>query len=238
MQTQPVENIDAVLGRFQAWAGSSNAAETKPGIRELSYDEALKSRRDRWKVAGKTPAKKKITAAPSVSPVAAPKPQPERLKTAPAKVRDAKRRTTRQVRAENHASKAEPTAKTAVKAVAKPQFREVLAQTVRPPEVIPAAAQPLELSRQVAISIRLAPAERALIKTRAAEAGISASAYIRQCALEVEQLRAQVQQALAAMERKTPISSAAPVSAQAPGFFARLARRFFPGSAPALALRT
>ena len=43
MQTQSIENIDAVLGRFQAWAGASNAAETKPGIRELSYEEALRS---------------------------------------------------------------------------------------------------------------------------------------------------------------------------------------------------
>ncbi len=236
MQTQPVENIDAVLGRFQAWAGSSNAAETKPGIRELSYDEALKSRRYRWKAEDKTPAKKKMTAEPGVSPVAAPKPHPERLKTAPAKVRDTKRRTTKQVRAENHAAKAEPAAKMAVKAVAKPQFCEVLAQTVRPPEVIPAVAQSLELSRQVAISIRLAPAERALIRTRAAEAGISASAYIRQCALEVEQLRAQVQQALAAMERKTPASIPNPVSAS--GFFSRLIQRVFPGRNTTLTLRT
>ena len=235
MQTQPLENIDAVLGRFQAWAGSSNAAETKPGIRELSYDEALKSRRYHWKAADKTPAKKKMTAELGVSPAAAPKPQPEQPKTAPAKVRDTKQRTTKQVRAENHAAKAEPAVKTTVKAVAKPQFREVLAETVRPPEVIPAVAQPLELSRQVAISIRLAPAERALIRTRAAEAGISASAYIRQCALEVEQLRAQVQHALAAMERKAPASIPTPVAES--GFFLRFIQRIFPGRNTALALR-
>jgi hypothetical protein len=228
MQTQPIENIDAVLGRFQAWAGASNASETKPGIRELSYDEALRSRRYRWKAADDKPAKKKLAAEPDVPP----KLQPGRLKAAPTKLRETKRKPATQARSGNHAAKAASAAKTD----AKPAFRDVLAQTVRPPEVV-LAAQPLELSRQVAISIRLAPAERALIKTRAAEAGISASTYIRQCALEVEQLRAQVQQALAAMERKSMVASAAPASVHTPGFFARLARRFFPGSAPALALR-
>lgn len=230
MQTQPIENIDAVLGRFQAWAGASNARETKPGIRELSYEEALRSRRYRWKAADEKPAKKKLAADPDASP------KPGRLKTAPAKLPETKSKPTKQARSGNHAPKAAP----AVKTESKPAFRDVLAQTVRPPEVVP-AAQPLELSRQVAISIRLAPAERALIKTRAAEAGISASAYVRQCALEVEQLRAQVRQALIAIERKTPVASTAPASehapVQAPGFLMRLARRFFPGSAPALALR-
>ncbi len=32
MQTQPVDDIEAVLGRFQAWAGVRNAVETKAGI--------------------------------------------------------------------------------------------------------------------------------------------------------------------------------------------------------------
>lgn len=49
MRTQPVEDIDSVIGRFQAWAGSRNAAEPVPGIRELSYEEALESRRQRWR---------------------------------------------------------------------------------------------------------------------------------------------------------------------------------------------
>jgi hypothetical protein len=232
MQTQPIENIDAVLGRFQAWAGASNASETKPGIRELSYDEALRSRRYRWKAGDEKPAKKKRAAELESSP----KPQPGRQKTAPAKLRETKRKPATPARSGNHAAKAALAAKTE----AKPAFRDVLAHTVRPPEVI-LAVEPLELSRQVAISIRLASAERAVIKTRAAEAGISASAYVRQCALEVEQLRAQVQQALAAIERKSMVANAAPTSGHAPvqtsGFLMRLARRFFPRSVPALALR-
>ena len=243
MQTQPVEDIDAVLGRFQAWAGSRNAGEAKAGIRELSYEEALRSRRYRWKGEDSSSAKKKLGPKPGpepgVVPVAAPdvapKAQTERVKTAPAKARDAKRRAAKQVRAGNHVAKTASPAKVepAAKTKSAPEFREALANAVRPAEVI-VSAQPVELARQVAISIRLAPSERALVKTRAAEAGISASAYIRQCTLEVEQLRAQVQQALAAMERGQA-SVPAPVSA--PGFFARWVRKIFSGRSAPLALR-
>jgi len=239
MQTQPVEDIDAVLGRFLAWTGSRNAAEAKPGIRELSYEEALQSRRYRWKAGGEASAKKKQGAQPGLTPVAVPaatsKQEPVRQKTAPVKART-KQGTAQRVHSRERAAKAVPVARSAAadKAERKPEFREVLAETIRPTEVM-VAAQPVELARQVAISIRLAPAERALIKTRAAEAGITASAYIRQCALEVEQLRAQVQQTLAAMERKAPASIPAP--AASPGLFARIVRRFFPGTAQALALR-
>ena len=238
MRTQPVEDIDAVLGRFQAWTGSRNAVEAKPGIRELPYEEALRLRRYRWNAGGETPAKKKLGAEPGVARVAAPasKQEPVRQKTAPAKARNEKQTVVKRAGGGDHAAKAPPVARSAAagKAERKPEFREVLAEAIRPTEVM-VAAQPVELARQVAISIRLAPAERALIKTRAAEAGITASAYVRQCALEVEQLRAQVQQTLAALERKAPVSIPAP--AAAPGLFARIVRRFFPGRAQTLALR-
>jgi hypothetical protein len=233
MQTQPVEDIDAVLGRFQAWAGSRNAIEVEPGIRELSYEEALHSSRYRWKGSDRPPAKKadpKLESertAPVPAPAVTPKVQ-ERAKTASG-VCNVKRRTG-QVREKHPAAKAALSAK----AQAKAEFREVLADTVFPPEGM-VTARPAELSRQVVISLRFTAAERALIKTRAAETGISASAYIRQCALEVEQLRAQVQQAIAAMESKTPPQ---PQPAQpAPGLFARLAARFFSRRTQALALR-
>jgi hypothetical protein len=114
------------------------------------------------------------------------------------------------------------------------EFQEALAEAVRPAEAL-AVAQPVELSRQIAISVRLAPAERALIRTRAAEAGISASAYIRQCALEVEQLRAQVREAIAAMERRGAVSPRAAI--RGPGFFSRIALRLFLKREPVLALR-
>lgn len=47
------------------------------------------------------------------------------------------------------------------------------------PVVWPAAGKP---ERQVPMSLRVAASEQALIKVRAAEAGLSASSYLRQCA--------------------------------------------------------
>lgn len=47
------------------------------------------------------------------------------------------------------------------------------------------------------IHIRLSAPESAQLKQRAAEAGLTVSAYLRSCVLEAETLRAQVKQALA-----------------------------------------
>jgi hypothetical protein len=54
---KPLDDIDAVLGRFQAWSASTRKATDKTsqkrtvlpdGVRELSYEEALESSRSRW----------------------------------------------------------------------------------------------------------------------------------------------------------------------------------------------
>jgi hypothetical protein len=273
MATRPVEDIEAVLGRFQAWAGARNMAEAGSGIREISYDEALASGRYRWKGAGANLAKKpgaKDSAISESSKTAAPpaKVEPDKKQRAAkslqrehAKIRnhrnssgDSKPIAGSKISAEsknggggNHCAKA-PVPRG--NADAKPAFKQALAAAVRPAEVV--VAQPSALIRQSAISIRLAPSERALIQTRAAEAGITASAYIRQCALEVEQLRAQVQAAVALMGSRngsaagsSPVSAPAPYAptpatqsiVSAPGFFARIRRRLFPSRVPALALR-
>lgn len=236
MHTQPVEDIDSVMGRFQAWTGSRVALDTKQGVRELSCEEALKSRRYHWK------ANDDLS-----SSIKAAQPQPARAKPAPSKSGETHRKPAAKTRTRHHGAKpqtqaAASKAVTAAKSVAKTQpqppatqFKDALAQAVRPAEVILSSAQPTELARQVAISIRLAPSERTLIRTRAAEAGITVSAYIRQCALEVEHLRAQVQQTIAAMEHRTAAPAAPPTPA--PGFFARILRRFFPATAQALAIR-
>ncbi|MFZ0661059.1 MAG: hypothetical protein WAM66_00065 [Acidobacteriaceae bacterium] len=246
MATQPVEDIEAVLGRFQAWTGARNAVKAKLGIREFSDEEALTSGRYRWRSGGAGPVRpdKKVAAPqePVAAPVASERSASGRSKAAAAKARNPKRSATKS-HIKNHAT-AGQSAKSATKPVpspkdaARPAFREVLAEAVCPAEVV--VAQPMELSRQAAISIRLAPSERALIKTRAAEAGITASAYVRQCALEVEQLRAQVRAAVAAMERAGMVQGSSATSVAAPHpqrFFARMARRFFLRSAPAFALR-
>lgn len=257
MQTQPVEDIEAVLGRFQAWAGLQHAAEVKPGIRELSYEEALASNRYRWKAGAGATAKKKPEVkderrSEQVEAMMASdaEPQPAQQKEATARSNDARRGGRKKARGRHRArsgreAKPEPeqvlvkNAVTTVKEEPKATrpFKEALVEAVQPPGVL-VPAQPLELTRQVAVSIRLAQAERALIKTRATEAGLTVSAYIRQCALEVEQLRAQVQQTLAVMERRAAQPSIATEDQSGrPGFLTRLMRRFLPAPGSRLALR-
>ena len=217
METQPVEDINAVLGRFQAWTGARNAVEAKPGVRELSDEEALESSRYKWKGVDKRTEKKLHDKA-------------EQADVASTRNSETNRRVAKQ------AGVKEMAAKTAVVATAskKPAFHEVLAETVRRSEIVLPVKQ-VAVVKQAAISVRFTPEERELIKARAAEAGGSVSAYVRQCALEVEQLRAEVRDAIAAME----CGSAAPVqgSIASRGLFARIARRFFPRTTPSLALQ-
>lgn len=51
--------------------------------------------------------------------------------------------------------------------------------------------------KRASVTLRMNNAERAQLEQRAAEAGLTISAYLRSCAFEVERLRSQVKQALA-----------------------------------------
>lgn len=63
----------------------------------------------------------------------------------------------------------------------------------------------VEESRKAAsITIRLSKAECAQLHERAAEAGLTVSAYLRSCTCEVEALRAQVKEALAQLRAVNP----------------------------------
>ncbi len=53
--------------------------------------------------------------------------------------------------------------------------------------------------RAASVTIRLSTAECARLRQRAAEAGVTVSAYLRSCVMEADALRAQVKQALAEM---------------------------------------
>lgn len=59
--------------------------------------------------------------------------------------------------------------------------------------------------RRASVTIRLSGAECALLRQRAAEAGVTVSAYLRSCTLEAETLRAEVKDALA--ELRTAVST-------------------------------
>ena len=54
--------------------------------------------------------------------------------------------------------------------------------------------------RSASVTIRMNKAECARLRERAAEAGLTVSAYLRSCALEAEALRAEVKQALAELK--------------------------------------
>jgi len=65
-----------------------------------------------------------------------------------------------------------------------------------------AAAEPPEVKKPrkaCSVTVRVTGDEQKLLQTRAAEAGLSVSAYLRSCIFEVESLRFQVKEALAEM---------------------------------------
>ncbi len=111
------------------------------------------------------------------------------------------------------------------------------------PVVWPAAGKP---ERQVSMSLRVAASEQALIKVRAAEAGLSASAYLRQCASSGAaagagsahpcRYRGEVPcWPLSAGE--APVQTPVPRLARAPRFLERMRRRIFGGSTDQLTLQ-
>jgi hypothetical protein len=78
-------------------------------------------------------------------------------------------------------------------------------------------------SRKAAsVTVRLTLEEDERLRQRAAEAGLTISAYLRSCAFEVETLRAQVKQTIAEMRHADPAQSSTP----APEHKSRLARLF------------
>ena len=86
-------------------------------------------------------------------------------------------------------------------------------------------AKPLRTS---SITIRLSEPECAQLRRRAAEAGLTVSAYLRSCTLEVESLRSQVKETLAELRNsssKPPAARAAPLAGHPPSLFATLRHR-------------
>jgi hypothetical protein len=69
-----------------------------------------------------------------------------------------------------------------------------------------AAPNPKPL-KTASITIRFSVPECAQVRRRAAEAGLSVSAYLRSCTLEVETLRAQVKDALAQLRSSREVSA-------------------------------
>jgi predicted DNA binding CopG/RHH family protein len=73
------------------------------------------------------------------------------------------------------------------------------------PEIADEPASQTDPRRRCAsVTVRLSEAENVRLRKRAAEAGLTISAYLRSCTLEVETLRAQVKQALAELRAASP----------------------------------
>ena len=236
-----------------------------PEARELSYEEALRSTRFRVRRDDATP---ESPAAPDVAPVIPKENVVQPIAAAEAKL---KGRTRRPRAAESKASpfprrrssaahrvEPQPAAQHSVHRIGKGNPAH---QPVRKPDQVGVIAaefrQVLDASlsnsssaavnpgKSVWIKLRVSSSEQALIQARAAESRQSVSAYLRQCAFEVENLRAQVQRALLDLQRQTgllasPTQAASPVANETkPGKFTAISQalaRLF-GRAPRFSAR-
>jgi hypothetical protein len=193
MSTQPpVEDINAIVSRFQAWAGAQAPARAKDGVRELTYDEAIRSSRHRSRMEEPLPEVEK----------SAPTSPANTKQTKTGKSAKAKKRinTARHTKRDQRESRERPRTNRSVPAAESPVFREVFVEKV---SILPApASQELGLAerRTTALSLRISFAEHALLRKRAAEANLSVSCYLRNCVFEVEELREQVNALRAADE--------------------------------------
>jgi hypothetical protein len=264
------EDIETVLGRFQAWAGSREAKAGRDGVREISYEEALESSRYRWRKYGESAAAghmdDRLRAEPGVVPIAPPVP-PSVPETNPKTDAEAESGAESTGSGEPEmavlSATTLPDAENSRRATSrirraprrKQHFHAILAQSGSGilGSGIPGAGLGLSLGdslarnwvgeeRQVSMSLRVAASGQALIKVRAAEAGVSASAYLRQCALEVEILRAQVQQFLAVSSRRRRAEPGDESRAASPdgreGWLSRLKRRIWGKHTTELSLKT
>lgn len=88
--------------------------------------------------------------------------------------------------------------------------------------------------KRASITIRLSETECAQLRLRAAEAGLTVSAYLRSCTLEVESLRTQVKEALAQLRESAPAPTPQLSTQRKPWFcFWPFGRRWPVGGRPA-----
>jgi hypothetical protein len=180
MNTQtPTEDISVIVSRFQAWAGSQAVPQPKEGVRELTYEEAIRRRQSAYRR--------------ELDPIEPSKKQDAESKQVAKRAKPKKRH-----RASGRAKDGIPKPPTAVAASGSSvnyptaSFQKVLENSV---SILPAATTnttALTERRTTALSLRISAAEQALLKRRAMESNLSVSGYLRNCIFEVEELRAQL----------------------------------------------
>lgn len=79
--------------------------------------------------------------------------------------------------------------------------------------------------KSASVTLRMSQGECDQLRRRAAEAGLTVSAYLRSCAFEVESLRAQVKEALAQLRPAPPPDAAVTPSSARSSWFRRVLNR-------------
>jgi hypothetical protein len=125
----------------------------------------------------------------------------------------------------------------------RPAFRDVLEGTAALVAASQPVAPPLERGKATVLTLRVSEAEQEQIQACAARANSSVSAYLRQCALGVDDLRQQVELALLNLRQREARSEPEPGLAAIPGILRRCGIQFFakfrarPRSHSAISLR-
>ena len=106
---------------------------------------------------------------------------------------------------------------------AQPAFGQVLKGTAG----LAASATAVLETKSVALSLRVSDIEQARILACAARANLSVSAYLRQCALGVDELRDQVELALVQLRKHDTTSTSPPGLSTIPRILGHFAARLF-----------
>ncbi len=243
------EDLDAVLGRFQTWAATrrtkgENASEgvrLPREAREVSYEEALQAS-SYIRPMGFTsldPLVPEVNAHESAAeepklqgsdfpPVSLPPISALVVEIPIAPVPATRARAFRSSEIHESSPVATTHAKPAGSVKGRRQrprgaFRDVLQSTA----ALVAAAQPgpapLERGKSTSLTLRVSDSEQARIQARAVQANLSVSAYLRQCALGVDELREQVELALKNLHQQQEHVAPSPGISAIPGILGRFA---------------
>jgi hypothetical protein len=104
-----------------------------------------------------------------------------------------------------------------------PAFREVPKGTAG----LATTASAVLDAKSIALSLRVSNAEQARIRASAGRANLSVSAYLRQCAIGVDDLRDQVELALTKRRQQETNAAAPPGLSAIPGILGRFGRHWF-----------
>lgn len=179
---QPAEkpdDIHTILSRFSNWSGKDSgkrrASEADAGVREISYEEAIRKMRSRRAGAGGATTPAPASAAPEeeAAHAAATAPPVANTATAPKTARVAHPRKTAP-------AKVSPLKRKPPKAA---EFRQVLAKAVGQ-TASAGTAKVKKAERAQRVSVRLSKGEERQLQAYAAQAGVTVSEYLRTRALE------------------------------------------------------